>query len=506
MKKKIVIILGILIYLLVLAIPVKAAELSAITSSSKGHVGEEVTITVTLSQKVNVLSGAVSFEYDKNALDIVSGTFNLTGATLANWDNSKELGAFMFMGGADISGIIFTAKVKILDTASLGSESIKAIVQLDDTSNKDISVTNVSGTISIECKHDFTNQNTDSSYLAAQASCVKGITYYYSCTKCGEKGTKTFSVGEGLGHKFDKKSESSKYLAKSGSCTEPSTYYYSCSVCGEKGKDTFKGTIIPGHKYEKNYKSDANNHWHECECGDKKSVEAHIPGPIATETKPQVCTVCGYIIQPALGHTHKYGSTYKTDNNNHWYECTCGEKNQMEKHTFEWIIDKEATEDETGIKHEECKDCGYKRNEETIIEKVDHVHLPTKLPATLSTHLKQGNNEYYQCSSCGKYYKDENCTIETTVEAEKLPTTPDHEYGDWIEVKKATYEEEGLEERTCICGHKEYMKVSPLIKPIEAKSNTIWIIVSIVEGVIVLSLGVALTLVLLKKKKGVSTL
>ncbi len=37
-------------------------------------------------------------------------------------------------------------------------------------------------------------------------------------------------------------------------------------------------------------------------------------------------------------------------------------------HSFEWVIDKEATETEDGIKHEECA-CGEKRNENTVIPK-----------------------------------------------------------------------------------------------------------------------------------------
>ncbi len=37
-------------------------------------------------------------------------------------------------------------------------------------------------------------------------------------------------------------------------------------------------------------------------------------------------------------------------------------------HSFEWVIDKEATETEDGVKHEECA-CGAKQNENTVIPK-----------------------------------------------------------------------------------------------------------------------------------------
>ncbi len=42
--------------------------------------------------------------------------------------------------------------------------------------------------------------------------------------------------------------------------------------------------------------------------------------------------------------------------------------NEEHTHDFEWVIDKEATEAEDGIKHEECA-CGAKQNENTVIPK-----------------------------------------------------------------------------------------------------------------------------------------
>ena len=63
-----------------------------------------------------------------------------------------------------------------------------------------------------------------------------------------------------------------------------------------------------------------------------------------------------------LGHT---ASDWKFNRDNHWKECTaegCGIKLDSGAHDFEWKIDKEATETESGSKYEECKVCGYKRD------------------------------------------------------------------------------------------------------------------------------------------------
>ena len=61
-------------------------------------------------------------------------------------------------------------------------------------------------------------------------------------------------------------------------------------------------------------------------------------------------------------HTHSYGSEWKYDPDNHWHECSCGDKADKAVHDFKWVVDKEATATQKGSKHEECKVCGYKKS------------------------------------------------------------------------------------------------------------------------------------------------
>ena len=68
-------------------------------------------------------------------------------------------------------------------------------------------------------------------------------------------------------------------------------------------------------------------------------------------------------------HTHSYGTEWKYDETNHWHECECGDKADTAAHSFQWVIDKAATKEATGIKHEECTVCGAKRSENTVIPK-----------------------------------------------------------------------------------------------------------------------------------------
>ena len=76
------------------------------------------------------------------------------------------------------------------------------------------------------------------------------------------------------------------------------------------------------------------------------------------------------MVQITVNAAHDY-SDWKFDENVHWKECKYGDS-VIEKgeHTFEWVTDKEATETEKGIAHEECTVCHAKRNENTEVQKL----------------------------------------------------------------------------------------------------------------------------------------
>ena len=63
----------------------------------------------------------------------------------------------------------------------------------------------------------------------------------------------------------------------------------------------------------------------------------------------------------SIPHTHSYGADWKSDADNHWHECPCGDRKDTAAHSFKWVIDKEGTATTRGSKHEECTVCGYKK-------------------------------------------------------------------------------------------------------------------------------------------------
>ena len=249
--------------------------------------------------------------------------------------------------------------------------------------------------------HVFDKEVVEEQYLASKANCTEPAKYYKSC-KCGEKGTEAFASGEALGHTegaawekdathhwhictvagcgviietsrathtpdhdggateeyaikcsvcgyiieaqlnhthvFDKEVAEEQYLASKANCTDPAKYYKSCK-CGEKGAETFTFGEALGHTEGTEWKSDADNHWHECSvagCGViiDNSKAAHTPDrDAATENDPIKCSVCGYVITPAFGHTHTHGTEWKSDKDNHWNECACGDKANTATHS-----------------------------------------------------------------------------------------------------------------------------------------------------------------------------
>ncbi|WP_278910810.1 putative Ig domain-containing protein [Enterocloster bolteae] len=220
-----------------------------------------------------------------------------------------------------------------------------------------------------------------------------------------------------------------------------------CTVCGY----TMATETIPAtgggehtHSYGSEWKNDADNHWHECSCGDKKDTAAHTAGEWIIDTpatattdgsKHKECTVCGYTMAtetiPATGggeHTHSYGSEWKNDADNHWHECSCGDKKDTAAHTAgEWIIDTPATATTDGSKHKECTVCGYTMTTETIPATGggEHTH------SYGSEWKNDADNHWHECS-CGDK-KD----------------TAAHTAGEWIIDTPATATTDGSKHKEC---------------------------------------------------------
>ncbi len=60
------------------------------------------------------------------------------------------------------------------------------------------------------------------------------------------------------------------------------------------------------------------------------------------------------------------GSGWARDAKNHWHNCRCDDIIDKAEHTFEWVVDKPATTEAKGKKHQECTVCHEKGKTEEI--------------------------------------------------------------------------------------------------------------------------------------------
>lgn len=183
--------------------------------------------------------------------------------------------------------------------------------------------------------HTYDQETVNEQYKASSATCLSGTTYYMSCD-CGAKGADTFEIGDkdpdnhsGILNN-DWKSNDSKHWKEYACCrahaeeaahsggTATCQNKAVCSTCNKPYGDL--GSHVPASTWSK----DASGHWHACQtpnCNEQLAFAAHTPGPAATEDAPQLCTVCGYELAPALEHTHVWGAWISNGDGTHTRTC-----------------------------------------------------------------------------------------------------------------------------------------------------------------------------------------
>ena len=264
--------------------------------------------------------------------------------------------------------------------------------------------------------------------------------HWHECSCGDKKDTAAHTAGEWI-------------IDTPATATTSGSKHKECTVCGY----TMTTETIPAtgggehtHSYGSDWKNDADNHWHECSCGDKADVAAHTasdwiidtPATATTSgTKHKECTVCKRVLEtgtiPATGggeHTHSYGSDWKNDADNHWHECSCGDKADVAAHTAsDWIIDTPATATTSGTKHKECTVCKRVLETGTIPATGggEHTH------SYGSDWKNDATNHWHECS-CGD-------------KADKAA----HSFK-WVVDKEATATKKGSKHQECkVCGYKK---------------------------------------------------
>ncbi len=344
-------------------------------------------------------------------------------------------------------------------------------------------------------------------------------------------------------HSFTGQKATVSYLKSEASCTTKAVYYYSCEYCGKAGTETFEYGIELGHTRGSEWITTVLYHWRECTvCHERIDTTFHRAGAEATETTPQTCAVCGYVIKKALGHTkhsfkikntdikylksfancqaravyyyscscgqqgtetfeygekldHSFKTEWSGGGGRHWHECSyCGEKID----TVEWKTDKPATVTETGLKREICTVCGYTRAAITI----------GKLPPSIT----YGNNcKWSKEDMLGLTFKSNAAYADfTKVLLDGRPISDENYYsygnygGNIVVILKASYLETLADG-----GHKLVIRSASgdatadftIEAGTASSADAMDILTWVAVGIVVLGAGTAEIIVIVKKKK-----
>ena len=105
-------------------------------------------------------------------------------------------------------------------------------------------------------------------------------------------------------------------------------------------------------------------------------------------------------VDPASGHS--LSAWVNTDPDNHYKVCAnCGEHLEESEHSFgAWHYDEQS-----GLQARVCSVCGYEATK-------PHVHVLQYHAAVPHTCTVNGTIAYYECTECGRLFKDEGQTIE----------------------------------------------------------------------------------------------
>ena len=105
----------------------------------------------------------------------------------------------------------------------------------------------------------------------------------------------------------------------------------------------------------------------------------------------------------ALGHDYE-GQPYKSDATDHWQVCKhdgCTQETAHQAH---------SGHEATCVAESKCQVCGYK-----LADKDPNNHLlAEKTEAKAPTCTQPGNDAYWHCTDCGKYFADKNGDMDTS--------------------------------------------------------------------------------------------
>ncbi len=226
---------------------------------------------------------------------------------------------------------------------------------------------------------------------------------------------------------------------------------------------------IASHSYKTEWSADKTSHWHECSvCSHKKDLENHKAGAAATDTSPQICTVCSYVITQAIAHKHSYSNDWSSNDVEHWHECSCGDRDDVGKHKYDNDCDAD------------CNDCGYERvAKHTYGADKKYDGKSHWIECSVCMDKEQSEIHVFDnlcdktCNGCGyireiahvyddKWLSDEGGHWHRCVLCQTDSEKTQHTFDDGTVTKQPTVYEEGI--KTYKCSACSFIKTEPIAK------------------------------------------
>lgn len=229
--------------------------------------------------------------------------------------------------------------------------------------------------------------------------------HYKNCTGCDDvffveahKGGQATCEQDGVctvcGYAYEKASEdkhvpdTSKWIARA-----ERYHFHKCTICGAH-------CDIEDHRWSpKQHSVGAKGHAYQCaDCKGYGTVSAHNPGPEATDTTPQTCKDCGYVIAPAKNHTHKLTKVEQIP-------ATCTQPGKMEYYTCEGcaklFADKDGKKEITEETALELGALGHTASDDWKGDENHHWRVCTACNAVLEETKMAHEMENGKCTTCG---------------------------------------------------------------------------------------------------------
>ena len=179
---------------------------------------------------------------------------------------------------------------------------------------------------------------------------------------------------------------------------------------------------------------DATGHaWICADCKATSAIEKHNPGPAATNTTPQTCKDCGYIIAPAKNHTHELTKVPQTP-------ATCLEEGNIEYYACSGcnnrFTDAEAKNQIPDTMSVAVGALGHTPSDVWGVDDDYHWRVCTTCNQVLDETKMQHDVTDGKCTTCN-YVIDDRVTNPETTPAETTPE-PGHNAeqsnNTWIEI------------------------------------------------------------------------